>query len=108
MKLIGTQINIYISNDDKNTYYLISNFQKDTIWLDVVEMTKQILHLENDILYYDAYNIYNQIIPESIGVYINNTRLEKDISLYPKITKVMQTIAIKLQKNNINPDDKRQ
>ena len=107
MKLIGQQMNIDIPDNDENTYRLISNFPKDTIWLDIVEMTKQILCLENDLLYYDAYDIDSHIIPESIGIYINNMRLEKDPSLYPQIAKVMQTIAIKMLKNNIDPDSKR-
>ena len=88
---------VFASFDDKNnnTYILLTNTSEEK--LDMAKLAITFLNLKNDVVITDAFNLFNEPLPEMYGIYIEENKLKKESYLFDKFMNTMLIIEDELK-----------
>lgn len=88
-------------NNDK-TYVLLTNTKEDK--LDLIRLAICFLKLEDCVIITDAFNIFDELMPDMYGVYIEESKLQSEPYLFDKFVNTTLIIEDELKNKEIEYD----
>jgi len=104
MILTGYGFKKEISNNNDTTYCLITNVMKNTSWVDIAKLTIKTLHMEDDAILTNAYDIFGNRLHDQLGFYVRNELTEGNPYFYDKVRNAMLDFANIFKANGIMDD----
>ena len=104
MILTGYGFKKEILNNNDITYYLITNVKKNTSWVDIAKLTIKALHIENDAILTNAYDIFGNRLSDQLGFYVRKDLTEGNPYYCDKIRNAMLDFADIFKANGMMED----